>query len=912
MVKSDEIGKLRGSFKYIFPRMNNEIKNWFTSSISEALLEMSVDANAGLSETEARLRKENHGANVLKGKKKKSIFKIIFSQLNDWLIYVLLAAVLITVFMGEYIDAVIITLVIAINAAIGTYQEVKAGKAIDALLKMSSPKALVKRESHTKEIDSAELVPGDIVILDAGRIIPADLRLLETANLQIEESSLTGESLPVHKNAESVFEKIKMPIAEMENMAFMSTIVTSGRGSGIVVNTGMSTEVGKIAGLLDTDENVKTPLEIKLSELGKTLGKIAVGICVVIFGVSWLQGRDLAEMFLISVSLAVASIPEGLAAIVAVVLSIGVTAMSKKNAIIRKLPAVETLGSVNIICSDKTGTLTMNKMTVTEIFTADGHLDLEEKGNAEISRTAQLLAEGMILCTDATLEQEEATGDPTEIALLVLGDELRLDRKKLTENHPRVSENPFDSERKMMSVLVESENDFRVFTKGALGSVRKVVTHIFEQGTIRPITEEDQQSFSKAARKMSDNALRTLVLAFKNTSEKLSPQEMEKDLVLVGLVGMIDPARVEVKPSIKLAAQAGIKTIIITGDHKNTAFAIAKDLEVATSIEQVLTGPEMEEFSEKEFSENIENYRVFARVSPQHKVQIVQALQAKGNVVSMTGDGVNDGPSLNIADIGVAMGITGTDVAKNAADMILTDDNFSTIVVAIEQGRNIFQNIKKSVIFLLTCNLGEVLAMFLPLVFGWPAPLIATQLLWINLLTDSLPAIALGMDGDDSEVMKEKPRADNENFFSHGAGTHVVIGGTLIGLITIFAFWYGFHELGYSAFEKNIPDEVLKNARTLAFLVLVCAQLFYSLGLRNSKKPFYQIKIFGNHYLNGAVLLGLFLQLMLLFIPFLRNAFKLHMPDTKGWLMAIALGLLPLITLEIYKIVMQKMKRKEI
>lgn len=888
--------------------MDKEIKHWFTKSVPETLTLLSVEADTGLSEEEARKRKEHFGANVLEGKKKKSLLKIVFSQLNDWLIYVLFAAVIITAFMGEYIDSVIITLVIFLNAAIGTYQEVKAGKAIDALLKMSSPKAVVKRDGQTKEIDSAELVPGDLVILDAGRIIPADLRLLETVNLQIEESSLTGESLPVHKKAESVFENTKMPLAEIENMAFMSTIVTAGRGLGIVVGTGMTTEVGKIADLLDTDSNIKTPLEKKLSELGKSLGKIAVGICIVIFGVSWLQGRDLAEMFLISVSLAVASIPEGLAAIVAVVLSIGVTAMSRKNAIIRKLPAVETLGSVNIICSDKTGTLTMNKMTVTQIFTSDGLMVLEEAENMTISESAKLLSEGMILCSDATLENEEATGDPTEIALLVLGDKIGLDRKNLSQKYTRIGENPFDSNRKMMSVLVKSENGCSVFTKGALGSLRTVATQIFNKGEIRAITEEDLQNFSEAAIKMSDNALRTLVLAYKPAAENLAPEEMEKDLILVGLVGMIDPAREEVKPSIRLAAKAGIKTIIITGDHKNTAFAIAKDLEVAESIDQVLTGPELEEISEDEFIEKVNNYRVFARVSPQHKVQIVQALQANGNIVSMTGDGVNDGPSLHIADIGVAMGITGTDVAKNAADMILTDDNFSTIVVAIEQGRNIFQNIKKSVIFLLTCNLGEVLAMFLPLAFGWPAPLIATQLLWINLLTDSLPAIALGMDGDDPDVMQEKPRDAHENFFSHGAGTHVVIGGILIGLITIFAFWYGFYELGYTPFMKSIPEEVVKNARTLAFLVLVCAQLFYSLGLRNSKKPFYQIKIFGNHYLNGAILLGLILQLMLLFVPVLRSAFKLHMPDSKGWLMALLLGLVPLVTLEIYKMIFVKRK----
>ena len=880
---------------------------WFTHSVSETLEKLGVDSSTGLTDEQTLEKKEKYGENRLQAKKKKSVFTILLSQLQDWLIYVLFAAVIITFFMGEYIDSVIITLVILLNATIGTYQEVKAGKAIEALLKMSSPKALVKRDGQTKEIDSAELVPGDIIILDAGRVIPADLRLIETVNLQIEESSLTGESLPVTKNAESVFKEEKMPLAEMQNMAFMSTVVTAGRGSGVIVETGMNTEVGKIADLLDSDVHTKTPLEKKLGELGKTLGKIAVGICVVIFAVSWLQGRDLAEMFLISVSLAVASIPEGLAAIVAVVLSIGVTAMSRKNAIIRKLPAVETLGSVNIICSDKTGTLTLNKMTVTQVYTTDGLLILDSDEESNLCDSARKLSEGMILCSDATLDHDEATGDPTEIALLVLGDTLGIDRAGL-EQTERINEKPFDSDRKMMSVLVKSENDITVYTKGALGSLNKVATHILENGEIRQITPGDLKTFSDVARKMSNDALRTLALAYKTANSDITPDEMEENLVMVGLVGMIDPAREEVKPSIKLAAQAGIKTIIITGDHKNTAFAIAKDLEVAETIEQVLTGPELEELSKEELIEKVGNYRVFARVSPQHKVQIVQALQASGNIVSMTGDGVNDGPSLQTADIGVAMGITGTDVAKNAADMILTDDNFSTIVVAIEQGRNIFNNIKKSVIFLLTCNLGEVLAMFVPLALGWASPLIATQLLWINLLTDSLPAIALGMDGDDPEVMKEKPRKSEETFFSNGAGLHVVLGGILIGLITIFAFWYGFYELDHSPFDKNVPEEVVKNARTLAFLVLVCAQLFYSLGLRNAKKPFYQIRIFGNRYLNGAILLGLFLQLMLLFIPVLRNAFKLHMPDTKGWIMAVVLGLVPLVTLEIYKMLFIKRK----
>lgn len=883
---------------------------WFTKSIDETLTELSVDPATGLSSEEAASRKSKFGPNRLETKKKKSVFQIFISQLNDWLIYVLFAAVIITFFMGEYIDSVIIILVILINAGIGVFQEVKAGKAIEALMQMSSPRALVRRDSHTAEIDSAELVPGDIVILDAGRVVPADLRLIESANLQTEESALTGESVPGSKEAGNVHDDPKIPLGDRNNQAFMSSIVTYGRGVGVVVETGMRTEVGKIAHLIDNEELTKTPLEKKLSELGKMLGKMAVGIYAFIFVLSWFQGRDLGEMFLTSVSLAVASIPEGLAAIVAVVLSVGVTTMSKNDAIIRQLPAVETLGSVNVICSDKTGTLTMNKMSVTQVYTTQGLLDLDEHVPNDVPNAAKFAAKAMILCSDATLHNDDATGDPTEIALLALGDTLRIDRKNLANDTNRINEKSFDSDRKMMSVLVKEEDgDYKVFTKGALGSLKKVSTRIFDNGEVREITEADLQNFSYAARQMSDHALRTLAVAYKPAARDTHPDEMEQDLVLLGLVGMIDPARDEVKPSIKLAKDAGIKTIMITGDHKNTAFAIARDLHIADHVDQVITGPEMDSFSENELKQKVNSYRVYARVSPEHKVKIVRALKANGNIVSMTGDGVNDAPSLNAADIGVAMGITGTDVAKGAADMILTDDDFSTIVKAIEQGRNIYNNIKKSVIFLLTCNLGEVVVMFLALLVGWQSPLIATQLLWINLLTDSLPAIALGMDNGDPDVMKEKPRTINENFFSHGAGIQAVVGGIFIGLITMLAYWYGYYELGYSPADGNIPEEVVKNARTLAFMVLVCSQLFFSLGLRNMKKPLYKIGIFGNRYLVGAIVLGILMQILVLFVPVLREAFKLHMLDQKGWMMAVVLGLLPLTALEIYKIVFANRKQ---
>ncbi|MGZ5188879.1 MAG: cation-translocating P-type ATPase, partial [Kaistella sp.] len=510
---------------------------------------------------------------------------------------------------------------------------------------------------------------------------------------------------------------------------------------------------------------------------------------------------------------------------------------------------------------------------------------------------------------DATLEDGDSTGDPTEIALLVLGDTVYIDRKRLSVSTKRLNEKTFDSDRKMMSVLVKEEDgDYKVFTKGALGSLKKVCTRIFTDGEIREITDFDLENFSSAAAEMSDHALRTLALAYKPASAATQPEEMEKDLVLLGLVGMIDPARDEVKPSIQLAKAAGIKTIMITGDHRNTAFAIAKDLDIAHSIDQVITGPELDDLSADELKRKVGSYLVYARVSPEHKVKIVRALKANGNVVSMTGDGVNDAPSLNAADIGVAMGITGTDVAKGAADMILTDDNFSTIVKAIEQGRNIYSNIKKSVIFLLTCNLGEVVLMMVALLIGWASPLVATQLLWINLITDSLPAIALGMDQGDPDVMKEKPRNPKENFFSQGAGLQAVLGGIFIGLICIFAFWYGYYEMGFSPSDPNVPEEVVKNARTLAFMVLVFAQLFYSLGLRSMKKNIHQIGFFSNNYLTGAITLGILLQVVVLFVPVLRDAFKLHMLDQKGWIMAAVLGLLPLTALEVYKVLFKGIK----
>jgi len=874
---------------------------WFTKSFEAVLEELKVNPISGLSEEEVTKRQSEYGKNRLAGKKKKSIISLFFNQLKDWLIYVLLAAVIITIFMGEYVDALIIMLVVIINAVLGVVQEVKAGKAIEALQKLSSPKALVRRGGKVMEVESETLVPGDILILDAGRYVAADMRIIQSSNIKIEESALTGESVPSDKLADITYES-DTPLGDRENMAFMTNLVTYGRGEGVVTETGMNTEVGKIANFLDTDQEAKTPLEIRLNELGKVLGKIAIAICVFIFVLSAFQGRDLGEMFLTAVSLAVASIPEGLAAIVAVVLSIGVTTMSKKNAIIKRLPAVETLGSVNIICSDKTGTLTQNKMTVVGYTTVSEDRDIESNNESSISTEAGLLAKAMVLCSDATYEDGKGTGDPTEIALLVFADNIGVNRKELADGNNRIGELSFDSDRKLMSVIIESDGSTAVYTKGAIDNLLEICTRVFQDGEIVPLREDHRVRFREATENMSGKALRTLGAAFKPVNGKIPDEEIEKELVLIGMVGMIDPPREEVKDSIELARRAGITTVMITGDHVKTAFAIAKELGIAEKQEQAIAGQMIDKFSVEEFASRVSDFRVYARVSPEHKVKIVKALKANGNIVSMTGDGVNDAPSLNAADIGVAMGITGTDVAKGASDMILTDDNFATIVTAIEQGRNIYNNIKKSVLFLLTCNLGEVIAMFITLLIGWQVPLLATQLLWINLLTDSLPAIALGMDKGDPDVMKEKPRNSKESFFAGGAGYHAAVGGIFIGLLTIAAFWYGYYEQGYSP-SDNAPEEVVSYARTMAFMVLVASQMFYSLAMRNSTKSIFSIGIFTNKYLVGAVVFGILAQLIVIAVPFMQKAFSLQMLDLKGWLMAILLGILPLIMNEIYKVI---------
>ena len=871
---------------------------WFNKSTDETIKELNSDSLNGLSSITAKERLDANGENKLAGKKKKSIFMLFFAQINDVMIYILLAAALVSGIVGEVSDSIIILLVILVNALIGLIQESKAEKALDALKQLSTPKALVKRDGEIKEIPSEEVVVGDIIIIDAGRYIPADLRILESANLKIEESAFTGESVPADKSSDTILAEGDVPIGDQHNMLFMSTLATYGRGTGIVTATGMDTQIGKIAKMLDSEGDDSTPLQKKLAQLGKTLGITAVGISVLMFIVSMFQGRDFMDMFMTSISLAVAAIPEGLPAIVAIVLALGVQRMIKENAIIRKLPAVETLGSVNIICSDKTGTLTINKMTVKKFF-VNGDLKTLEEANIK-DNTTKLLIDGMILCNDATSTEVSKTGDPTEIALLDVGNKFSIFKDALNSEHKRVNEIPFDSDRKLMTTVNKYDDKYYTFTKGAIDSILKISTKIIINGEVKDFTDEIKASILESSNKMSDDALRVLALGCRTLeNEHIAIDNLEDNLTFVGLMGMIDPPREEVKGSIELSKKAGIRTIMITGDHKNTAVAIAKELGIAENISQAMSGSEIDTYSDEDFTKIVNNYRIFARVSPEHKVKIVKAFKSYGNIVSMTGDGVNDAPSLKAADIGVAMGITGTDVAKGAADMVLTDDNFTTIVRAVEEGRNIFNNIKKSILFLLSCNLGEVIALFFAILFNWATPLLPIHILWVNLITDSFPALSLGVDPGDHDVMDSKPRSPKESLFSGIGGKLLIVNGVLIGVITLVAFKVG---------ERLYPGSLM-HAQTMSFVVLSVSQLFYSLAMRNETKSLFQVGVFKNKWLIGSIVFGIGLQFIIITVPVLASIFKVYALTLSDWGLVIGLSLVPFLINEIIKIFL-RMKKK--
>ena len=880
---------------------------WFTKSTQEVLKELDTNLEQGLTSQEAAKRLEEYGPNKLAEKKRKSLLSMFIAQLQDTMIYILLAATVLSVVMGDYAEAIIILIVVLLNAAIGVFQENKAEQAMEELKKLTTPHAYVRRDGQVIEIGSEEIVPGDIVEIDAGRFIPADLRLVESSNLQIEESALTGESVPSEKDSTYLSDKENLPLGDRKNMAFMSTLATYGRGVGVVVANAVQSEIGKIAKILEEDNDEMTPLQKRLDHLGKMLGFIILGVAGLMLVVGLFQNRGFKDMLLLAISLAVAAIPEGLPAIVAIVLALGVTRMSKNNAIIKKLPSVETLGSVNIICSDKTGTLTQNKMTVVRSYTYQNMHQLDaDIDQVETDEDERMLVKSLVLCSDATANEDKTTGDPTEIAFIVFGNRIGMTKEALNKEFPRVAEKPFDSDRKLMSTANKEGDKYVVHTKGAVDNLLKISNRAYVDGEVVPLSDKIREDFLHQAENLSNEALRVLGAAYKFSDQVPSEDEMESDLIFLGMVGMIDPPRLEVKDSVEIARVAGIRTIMITGDHKNTALAIAKELGIAKSIDQAITGPEIDQYSDEDFVKHINDWRVFARVSPEHKVKIVRAFKSHDNVVSMTGDGVNDAPSLKFADIGVAMGITGTDVSKGAADMILTDDNFTTIVHAVEEGRNIYANIKKAVIFLLSCNLGEIIALFFAVLFGWPIPLLPTQILWVNLVTDTLPAISLGMDPGDPDAMKKKPRSTKESFFSNGAGVRAVIGGTLIGILTLAAFVWGLMERGIPFSELtsvgvNHPDLVY--ARTMAFVVLAASQLFYSLSMRNPIKSIFQIGLFSNKYLAGSIVVGILLQLLLIEVPFLANAFRVTSLPANDWLIVIGFSLIPLAVNELIKAV---------
>ncbi len=890
---------------------------WFTKSPEQISEELGVDFKQGLTSEEAAKRLEQYGPNKLPEGEKKSLVSMFLAQLKDFMIYILLFAAALSFFMGDVAETIIIAAIIVLNAVIGVFQENKAEQAMEALKKLTTPHSLVRRNGEIIEIDSVDLVPGDVVEIDAGRFIPADLRLVESSNLQIDESALTGESVPSEKYAVYVAESEEVSLGDRKNMAYMSTLATYGRGIGVVVENAIGTEIGKIAKSLEEEDTEMTPLQKRMDHLGKTLGIICIAVAVLMIVIGLLQARSFTEMLITAISLAVAAIPEGLPAIVAIVLSIGVTRMSRQNAIVKKLPAVETLGSVNIICSDKTGTLTQNKMTVVKTVT-NGNQNTVESGfdSVEADASEQMLAKSLILCSDATANEKKTTGDPTEVAFVVYGNRIGMPKEKLESEFPRVSERPFDSDRKMMSTCNKEGDHYQVHTKGAVDNLLKICTHALVDGKAVPLTEEMKASYLDEMDEMSNQALRVLGAAKKDIDHVAEPDEMESDLTFLGMVGEIDPPRLEVKDSVASAKKAGVKTIMITGDHKNTAVAIARELGIAEDLSQSLTGTEIDNMSDEEFEKNINNWRVFARVSPEHKVKIVRAFKSHGNIVSMTGDGVNDAPSLKFADIGVAMGITGTDVSKGAADMILTDDNFTTIVTAIETGRNIYANIKKAVVFLLSCNLGEIIAIFISVLVGWPLPLIATQILWVNLVTDSLPAISLGMDPGDPDVMSDKPRNPKESFFSGGAGIRAIIGGTLIGILTMVAFAQGLLEFdtinSIADFALVAEDSTeLVNARTMAFVVLAVSQLFYSLSMRSPDKTIFQVGFFSNKFLIGSIVLGIVLQLIVISVPFLADAFKVHQLSLHDWAIVFGLSLIPFLVNELIKVLTGGFGQKE-
>ncbi|MGM9614767.1 MAG: calcium-translocating P-type ATPase, PMCA-type [Oscillospiraceae bacterium] len=845
------------------------------------------DPSCGLRSEQVAEKRARYGENKLREKKQKTMFQRFLDQFKDVMILILLAAAAISFVIacmegdtGEFFEPVLILLIVILNAIMGVVQESKAEKALEALKGLSAPHARVIRDGKEAVIPADELVPGDIIRLEAGDFVPADARLLHSVSLKSEESALTGESVPSEKDAEAVVDD-NAPLGDRDNMVFSGCSITYGTASAVVTATGMDTEMGKIANLLDNEEQGQTPLQQKLAQLGKYLGILALAACAVIFVVGLANGIPAIEIFMTAVSLAVSAIPEGLPAIVTIVLSIGVQRLVKKNAIIRRLPAVETLGSASVICSDKTGTLTQNRMTLVKAW-VDGMAEPESISGQNTEKIRRLLALGT-LCSDGSVVfhgmEEQHIGDPTETAIVLAAHKNGMPKEQLNQTCPRLAEIPFDSDRKLMTTVNRMDGKNVVIVKGA-----------FDVMALR-CTGGDLEAARRMTEAMSENALRVLAIACKEVDsvpEEPTSGELENGLTLLGLVGMIDPPRPEAKEAVAVCRKAGIKPVMITGDHVVTASAIAKELGILEAGDLAVTGPQLDAMTDRELDEQVEHISVYARVSPENKIRIVKAWQRKDRIVSMTGDGVNDAPALKAADIGCAMGITGTDVAKGAADMTLTDDNFATIVEAVREGRGIYANIRKVVGFLLGTNIGEVILVFVAMLLWHKSPLISMQLLWINLVTDSLPAIALGMEAVEPDVMEQKPKRKNESLFAHGLGLRTILQGVMFGVLSLAAYWLGETQTGSAA-----------GGQTMAFMVLALSQIVQSFNMR-SEHSLFKIGVFSNHKLNGAALISMALVGLVLFTP-LRTAFGLMVLPGKLYWQSLGLILVPLLVMELSK-----------
>lgn len=874
---------------------------FYNREASEIIKQFKSSENHGLTSAEVGKKLEEFGYNELSSKSKRTFVQMFLAQFKSFMILILLIAAAVSGVVGVMedeglMDTYVILGILILNAIIGAAQERKAESSLEALKNLSAPLTKVLRDGNVKEISTKELVPGDIVILETGAVIPADLRLIEAVNLKIQESAMTGESVPVDKKTESLAGN-DIPLGDRTNMAFSSGTVTYGRGRGIVVATGMKTEVGKIAHMLQNTIDTETPMKKQLEHLGKVMGIAALIICAVIFLVGILYGNSVLHMFMTAVSLAVAAIPEGLPAISTVVLAIGVQRLVRKNAIIRTLPSVETLGSATVICSDKTGTLTQNKMTVVELYVNHNSKSLRSENTNLTPEESDLLTIA-VLCADAhlrTLEDGsyETSGDPTETALISIGLKFGLNKDHMEATHKRVGEIPFDSERKRMTTLNNMAGTaLRANVKGGLDEVLGVCNKILVNGQVKPLTPEDKEKITAVNEKMASQALRVLAAAYKDlpqVPQNITMEEIEKDLVFVGLIGMIDPARPEVIEAVSKCTAAGIRPVMITGDHKITAMAIAREIGIFREGDIAVTGTELEKINDEELDKNVDKYSVYARVAPEHKVRIVRAWQKRDDVVAMTGDGVNDAPALKQADIGAAMGIVGTDVAKGASDIILTDDNFATIVSAVEEGRRIYDNILKAIQFLLSTNVGEIFLLLITSIFNMGIPLLPIHILWVNLVTDSLPALALSIDPAEENIMKRKPRNSKKGFMTRGMVWRILYQGIMTGTLPLIAYIIGYRDGG----------ETL--GQTMAFSTLVFAQLVHVRNLHSNTKFSFSVNPLKNKWLIGAIAVSFILMLIVLFVAPVREAFKLTTMDQAHWWLVIGLSLVPIIIVDIFK-----------